>query len=110
MSWISWGRKGSCYGPRAGEWVHGGMCSVRLAVMYVTMTLRSNKVMPIVRWMMQVMGMRMMTAMSSIMRISRVEGVEFLVVAVASIGLIMCMHACMEIVWVVSWVAHEMKD
>ena len=58
-----------------GEWVHGGMCSVRLAVMYVTMTLRSNKVMSIVRWMMQVMGMTMMTAMSSIMRISRVESV-----------------------------------
>ena len=104
------GRKGYVLWASVGEWVHGGMCSARLSVMYVIMTLRSKKVMPIVRWMMQVMGMRMMTAMSSIMRISRVEGVEFLVVAVASIGLIMCMRACMEIVLVVSWVAHEMKD
>ena len=46
--WNSWGRKGSCYGPRAGESVQGGRCSVRLFVMHASMTLRSKRGMAVV--------------------------------------------------------------
>ena len=48
MSGNSWGRKGSRYGPRAGEWAQGGMCRVRLSVMLASMTLRSKRGMAVV--------------------------------------------------------------